>query len=129
VKHNNEYRIYEINQNLINFLRGDGKYRNRPLSCIDKQIYSHYGEFKLHSDKYIGIIIEFQKQMFFAPLTHDGNKIWFKRDDTYDFEKIYDTRSNYVGSLLLCKALPLTHNLFKFLPLGEILKDEGEKYF
>jgi hypothetical protein len=74
-KHTNKYRIYKIDQDLINFLRGDGNYANRPFNCIDKQIYSHYGQTKLHSDKYIGIIIEFQQQLYFAPLTHDGQRL------------------------------------------------------
>jgi hypothetical protein len=42
---------------------------------------------------------------------------------------IYDNKSKYAGSLLLCKALPLTHGLAKFVSLGEILEKEGEPYF
>jgi hypothetical protein len=75
MKHKNKYRIYEINQDLIDFLRGDGKYNDRPFDCVDKQIYSHYGQLKQHIDKYIGIIIEFEEQLYFAPLTHDGNRM------------------------------------------------------
>jgi hypothetical protein len=74
MKHKNNYRIYEINQDLIDFLRGDGIHQKRSPNNVDRQIYSHYGEIKKHSDKYIGIIIEFQNHLFFAPLTHDGKK-------------------------------------------------------
>jgi hypothetical protein len=73
MKHKNNYRIYEVPQDLINFLRKDGKYKNFSHAG-DPQIYSHYSQAHQHSDKYIGIIIEFQNQPYFAPLTHDGNK-------------------------------------------------------
>jgi hypothetical protein len=46
VKHKSAYRIYEIDQDLINFLRGEGKYKKRLANQIDKQVYSHYGESK-----------------------------------------------------------------------------------
>ena len=116
-KHSNNYRIYEVDQDLINFLRGDEKYSSCPLNNVDKQIYSHYGEIKKHSDKYIGIIIKLENQFYFAPLTHDGDKKWFQREDTYDIEIIYDKRKQYAGALLLCKALPLSENLVKYKSL------------
>jgi hypothetical protein len=72
--HQDEYRIYEIDQDLIDFLRGEGKYIDRDLLLIDKQVYSHHGKKQEHGDKYIGIVIEFQQQLYFAPLTHDGDK-------------------------------------------------------
>lgn len=126
--HNDEYRIYEVEQDLIDFLRGEGKHVNRSIYCIDKQVYSHYGEVRLHSDKYIGIVIDFQNQLYFAPLTHDGDRKWINREDTYDFEIIYDGLKKYAGSLLLCKALPLTHNLIKFKSIGQIIREEGQQY-
>jgi hypothetical protein len=74
MKHKNNYRIYEIDQDLINFLRGDSFYSNRDKNLIDKQVYSHFDKTNIRSDKYIGIIIELHQQLFFAPLTHDGGK-------------------------------------------------------
>lgn len=128
LKHSNNYRIYEIDQDLIDFLRGDGKYAYRSSNDVDKQIYSHRGEINKHSDKYIGIIIEFQNQFYFAPLTHDGDKKWLQRDDTYDIEIIYGRKNEYAGALLLCKALPLTDNLVKYKSLKNIRETEGIEY-
>jgi hypothetical protein len=51
-----------------------------------------------------------------------------KRDDTYDFEIVYDKFNKYTGSLLLCKALPLTENLVDFKSLEKIRNTEGEQY-
>jgi hypothetical protein len=73
MKHRHPYRYFCVPQDLINFLRGDDKY-SKDNRIFDKQIYSHYGDNKQHSDKYIGIIIEFQNEKYFAPLTHDGDK-------------------------------------------------------
>jgi hypothetical protein len=74
MKHNKRYGFYIISQDLIDFLHGDGSYKNRSLNDVDNNIYTHYNEKKLHSDKYIGIIVEFQKYLYFAPITHDGDK-------------------------------------------------------
>jgi hypothetical protein len=64
VKHKNIYHIYEIDENLIDFL-----YK------FDNQIYYHsYDEKSKHSEKYIGIIIEFNKQLYFAPLSSDKER-------------------------------------------------------
>ena len=127
-KHSENYRIYEVEQDFVNFLRGDDVYKKRSLTKIDRQVYSHYGLDKEHSDKYIGIIIKLQDRMYFAPITHDGVKSWFNRDDKYDCENIYNPTKKYLGSLLLCKGLPLTNNLVKFKRLKEIALTEGEKY-
>lgn len=127
MKHRNKYSFFEVSQDLINFLRGDGPYEHDKRD-FDKQIYSHYGESKKHSDKYIGIIVELQNDKYFAPLTHDGNKLWENRDDTCDFEKIYDDLNVYRGCILLCKALPLTNNLVKFKSLADISNEEGRGY-
>ncbi|MDR3163541.1 MAG: type III toxin-antitoxin system ToxN/AbiQ family toxin [Mycoplasmataceae bacterium] len=128
MKHKNKYSIYTLDIELVNFLRGDGKYNNRPLNEIDKQIYSHFGQNRQYTDKYIGIIIEFQSKFYFAPLTHDGNKSWYKRQKTCDFEMIYDAFDKYAGSLLLCKALPLTSQLVKYHSLKDIARTEGQQY-
>jgi hypothetical protein len=76
-KHNNKYRFYSISQDLINFLRKDGKYNSTEFKHNgDINIYSHYGieKDKKYSDKYIGIIIEYRNEKYFAPLSHDGDK-------------------------------------------------------
>ena len=110
---NNKFKIYEVDQRLIDYLRGDGEFTNRPSKEVDKQIYSHYGLTKRHSDKYFGVIIEYKGFSMFAPITHDGDKNWFNRDDTYDIEKVYAGYTKYSGALLLCKALPLDKALTK----------------
>jgi hypothetical protein len=84
---------------------------------------------KKYKDKYFGIIIEFQKGLYFAPVTHDGAKKWLNRDEeSCDFERIYDGFGKYAGALLLCKALPLTSNLVHYQSLKKIKESEGENY-
>ena len=109
----NKFKIYEVEQRLIDFLRGDGEFDDRPSDKVDKQVYSHYGINKIHSDKYFGVIIEYKGFSMFAPITHDGDKKWFNCDNTYDVEKVYDGFGKYSGALLLCKALPLDKALTK----------------
>lgn len=120
---NNKFKIYEVDQRLIDYLRGDGEFADRPSKEIDKQVYSHYGLTKKHSDKYFGVIIEYKGFSMFAPITHDGEKNWFNRDDTYDFEKVYDSIGKYAGSLLLCKAIPLDKALTRNVNFGELAKN------
>ena len=120
----NKFKIYEVEQRLIDFLRGDGEFTNRPSKEVDKQVYSHYGLNKRNSDKYFGVIIEYKGFSMFAPITHDGDKNWFNRDDTYDIEKVYDNIGKYAGSLLLCKAIPLDKTLTKSVNFGEIEKKD-----
>lgn len=127
MKHNIPFSIFEISQDLINFLRGDDIYKYNGMEH-DSQIYSHYGENKLITDKYIGIIIEFQNNRYFAPLTHDGNKKWYSREDSCDFEPIFDDSNHYLGCVLLCKALPLTNNLVRRLKIKEIERESGYRY-
>ena len=110
---NNKFKIYEVDQRLIDYLRGDGEFADRPSKEVDKQIYSHHGLNRKNSDKYFGVIIEYKGFSMFAPITHDGDKNWFNRDDTYDFEKVYAGYAKYSGALLLCKALPLDKALTK----------------
>lgn len=69
-----QFRMYEVEQDYINFLRGEGRFAYRLDNEIDKQVYSHYGIEKEHQDKYIGIIIKFNQIKMFAPITHDGSK-------------------------------------------------------
>lgn len=38
----NRFKIYEVDQRLIDFLRGDGEFANRQSNEIDRQVYSHY---------------------------------------------------------------------------------------
>ena len=121
----NKFKIYEVEQRLIDFLRGDGEFADRPINKVDKQVYSHHGNNKIHSDKYFGVIIEYKGFSMFAPITHDGNKKWFNRDDTYDMEKVYDVRyDKYAGCLLLCKALPLDKTLTKVVNISELFKQD-----
>jgi hypothetical protein len=126
-KHNILFYFFVIEQDVIDFLRKEAKYRNLTHNG-DEQIYSHLNMPKAHSDKYIGIIIELESQLYFAPLTHDGDKNWFNRQESSDFEIIYDRNNHYVGSILLCKGLPLTTNLVKRLKISEIEANEGKKY-
>ena len=118
---NNKFRIFEVDQRLIDYLRGDGEFANRPSKEVDKQVYSHYGLNRKNSDKYFGVIIEYKGFSMFAPITHDGDKNWFNREDTCDFEKVYDGRKNYVGSLLLCKAIPIDNELVRYISIGKLL--------
>ena len=48
----NKFKIYEVEQRLIDFLRGDGEFADRPSKEVDKQVYSHHGINKIHTDKY-----------------------------------------------------------------------------
>jgi len=121
---NNKFRIFEVDQRLIDYLRGDGEFAYRPSKEVDKQVYSHYGLNRRNSDKYFGVIIEYKGFSMFAPITHDGDKNWFNREDTYDFEKVYDGRKNYVGSLLLCKAIPIDNELVHYISIGKILSKD-----
>ncbi|GHU31256.1 hypothetical protein FACS1894166_02350 [Bacilli bacterium] len=41
---------------------------------------------------------------------------------------IYDSQGKYAGSILLCKALPLTDNLVRLLSLEKIFANEGYRY-
>lgn len=120
----NKFRIFEVDQRLIDYLRGDGEFADRPSKEIDKQVYSHYGLNRRNSDKYFGVIIEYKGFSMFAPITHDGDKNWFNREDKYDFEKVYDGRKNYVGSLLLCKAIPIDNELVHYISIGKILSKD-----
>ena len=36
---NNKFRIFEVDQRLIDYLRGDGEFANRPSKEIDKQVF------------------------------------------------------------------------------------------
>ena len=119
---NSKFKIYEVDQQLINYLRGDGEFANRPSNEIDKQVYSHYRLNRRNSDKYFGVIIEYKGFSMFAPITHDGDKNWFNRDDTYDLEKVYDGFGKYSGALLLCKALPLDKVLTKKVNFNKLLQ-------
>ena len=105
--------MYEIDQDYINFLRGEGRFAYRLKNEVDKQVYSHYGFEKDNTDKYIGVIINFNDIKMFAPITHDGNRNWFNRDDTCDIEKIYNRRNEYTGALLLCKAIAIPKKSYK----------------
>lgn len=118
----NKFKIYEIEQRLIDFLRGDGEFADRPSKEVDKQVYSHYGLNRKNSDKYFGVIIEYKGFSMFAPITHDGDKKWFNRDNTYDVEKVYDGFGKYSGALLLCKALPLDKVLTKNVNFRKLIK-------
>jgi hypothetical protein len=51
-----------------------------------------------------------------------------KRDNTCDFENIYNNNKQYLGSLLLCKALPLTYNLVQSISFKQLNKIEGIQY-
>ena len=118
------FRVYEVDQDYINFLKGGGRFAYRLKNETDKQVYSHFGLDKENTNKYIGIIIQFNNIKFFIPITHDGNKNWFNRDDTCDVEKIYKNH-NYIGSLLLCKAIPVNSisiHLFKFAKTNSLNK-------
>lgn len=121
---NNKFKIYEVEQCLIDFLRGDGEFTNRPSKEVDKQVYSHYGLNKRNSDKYFGVIIEYKGFSMFAPITHDGDKNWFNRDDTYDLEKVYRDIDKYSGCLLLCKALPLDKTLTKRVDISNLFRHD-----
>jgi hypothetical protein len=128
-----KFNLYEVPTDLIDFLRGEGNYKTRQINKIDQQVKAHEGQNYRHSNKYLGIIIEFSSHNFFAPLTHDGNKKWLNRNDTCDFERIYINNAindgqKYVGSVLLCKALPLSDNLILFKSLKEIERSEGLQY-
>ena len=118
----NKFKIYEVEQRLIDFLRGDGEFADRPSKEVDKQVYSHYGLNRKNSDKYFGVIIEYKGFSMFAPITHDGDKKWFNRDNTYDVEKVYDGFGKYSGVLLLCKALPLDKVLTKNVNFRKLIK-------
>ena len=116
------FRVYEVDQDYINFLKGEGRFAYRLKNETDKQVYSHFGLDKENTNKYIGIIIQFNNIKFFIPITHDGNKNWFNRDDTCDVEKIYKNH-NYIGSLLLCKAIPINSisiHLLKFAVMSKM---------
>ena len=116
------FRVYEVDQDYINFLKGEGRFAYRLKNETDKQVYSHFGLDKENTDKCIGVIIEFDEIKMFAPITHDGNLNWFNRDDTCDIEKIYKNH-NYIGSLLLCKAIPVNSvsiHLFKFAVMSKM---------
>ena len=65
----NKFKIYEVEQRLIDFLRGDGEFADRPSKEVDKQVYSHHGINKIHTDKYFGVIIEYKGFSMFAPIT------------------------------------------------------------
>ena len=106
------------------YLQGDGEFADRPSKEVDKQIYSHHGLNRRNSDKYFGVIIEYEGFSMFAPIIHDGDKNWFNREDTYDFEKVYDGRKNYVGLLLLCKAIPIDNELVHYISIGKILSKD-----
>ena len=121
---NNKFKIYEVDQRLIDYLRGDGEFADRPSKEVDKQVYSHHGINKLHTDKYFGVIIEYKGFSMFAPITHDGDKKWFNRDDTYDLEKVYAGFGKYSGSLLLCKAIPLDKSLTKSVNFNKLAKTD-----
>lgn len=128
-----KYDFYEVSIDFIDFLRGEGIYKNRPQDKIDLQVKAHNKHINLRTNKYIGIIIEFQSNKYFAPLTHDrdnvtGERNWMNREECCDFEYVYNGRNQYVGSLLLCKALPLTGSMLKYLRISEIEKNEGKKY-
>lgn len=128
-----KFNLYEVPTDLIDFLRGEGKYTNSSYSKVDQQIKAHNKHNNHHTNKYLGIVIDFQDHRYFAPLTHDGDRKWFNRDECNDFERIYisngvNRSEKYVGSLLLCKALPLTPNLVIFKNLKEIERDEGSQY-
>ena len=103
----------EVDQDYINFLKGEGRFAYRLKNETDKQVYSHFGLEKENTDKYIGVIIEFDNIKMFAPITHDGDRKWFNRDDTCDIEKIYNRKNEYTGSLLLCKAIIVPKNSYK----------------
>ena len=118
------FRVYEVDQDYINFLKGEGRFAYRLKNETDKQVHSHFGLDKENTDKCIGVIIEFDEIKMFAPITHDGNLNWFNRDDTCDIEKIYKNH-NYIGSLLLCKAIPVNSvsiHLFKFAKTNNLNK-------
>ena len=85
----------------------------------DKQVYSHFGTNRILTDKYFGVIIEYNRFSMFAPITHDGDKKWFKRDDVYDIRY-----NKYVGCLLLCKALPLNKVLTKLVNISELFRQD-----
>ena len=70
----NKFKIYEVEQRLIDFLRGDGEFADRPSNEVDKQVYSHFGTNRIHTDKYFGVIIKYKGFSMFAPITHDGDK-------------------------------------------------------
>ncbi len=119
---NNKFKIYEVDQHLIDYLRGDGEFADRPSKEVDKQVYSHYGLDRRNSDKYFGVIIKYKNFSMFAPITHDGDKKWFNRDDTYDIEKVYDGFGKYSGALLLCKALSLDKILTKNVNFHKLIQ-------
>ena len=100
------------------------EFANRSIKEVDKQIYSHYGLTKRHSDKYFGVIIEYKGFSMFAPITHDGDKNWFNRDDACDLEKVYKDVKKYSGCLLLCKALPLDKALTKRVDISNLFKHD-----
>jgi hypothetical protein len=127
-KHTDKFRLYEVNQDLINFLHGDDIYVNRSRNLIDLEVYTHYNSTNKNrnSDKYIGIIVEADGQNYFAPLSHSPK---FKTmDDTCDFQAIYRRNNYYMGSILLCKALPLTHNLVKYVIIENLMKTGKTDY-
>ena len=49
--------MYEVDQDYINFLKGEGRFAYRLKNETDKQVYSHFGLEKENTDKYIGVII------------------------------------------------------------------------
>jgi hypothetical protein len=67
-----EFHFFEIETDIIDFLRGEGKYSYRNILEVDTQIKKHNAHYNLHTNKYIGIVVDFENQKYFAPLTHDG---------------------------------------------------------
>ena len=59
----------------------------------------------------------------FVPITLDGDKKWFNRDDAYDIEKVYDSFGKYTGALLLCKVLLLDMVLTKNVNFNKLLQN------
>jgi hypothetical protein len=76
---------------------------------------------------YLGIIVTINDFDYLAPLTSDKQRFYENQQDDDNFYKIY-TKDGYKGSLLLCKALPLTKNLYKFESLSDIRNKTNPVY-
>jgi hypothetical protein len=122
-----KFSFYKVDIDLIDFLRGEGRYISRPANKIDKEIKKWEGVNYKFGIIYIGVIINIDGFDYLAPLTSDKNNFYLNKDEDSTFFKIF-TKTGYKGSLLLSKALPLTKNLFSFESLESIRKTTSEAY-